>query len=280
MLDILSQHLAQTSTPEFFASIASAFQTFERVGLENYENGFEELLMTDDLDVVQGASTTEAVLELTCELLRRVLGDHGVVATPEATCTQLNDLVNALLDLQTYSDFETITATASLDGEPNEVFAELVALVTPHQPQEVMVWLQDVSYFLLKRIRELAKRDPSPAEAAEQAERVAMHRGLLEKAVACAALSNQLDVTNAVRQGLSLGLPFFVYIQRFGYQLQFYSADRAGQELLAMAYASRDGWANPSGMVHEHVERYVSNMDTLTAIDVDVTNRLLKINQS
>lgn len=281
MLDILSQHLAQTSTPEFYASIQAAFKTFERLQLENYETGYEELLMTDDDDTVKGtAETNDSILGLTIGLLQRVLSDHGVQLTAEATVSQANDTVNAVLDLQTYSDLGTLQATAGLDGEPNEVFAELMALVTPYQPQEVMVWLEDVNYFLLKRIRELAQREPTPEDTADQNERVAMHRQKLTKAIEVQALDRKLDVLDAIREGLALGLPFLIYLQRFGYQLQFYSAARAAQELLAMALAARDAHANPTGMVHEHIERYINNMDTLTSIDVEITNRLLKINQS
>lgn len=278
MLDILRQHLAENSTSELTAQLEQAFQTFERIGLENYEPGYEEILMTTDNDAVGTKDTLGAVVELTAALLRQILRAHSVTLIEHVPLTMLTDVVNALLDLQNFSDLPTLQATASLDGLPNEVFAELCALVTAHPVAELMVYLEEVDWHLPRRLRDLASRELTPEQAGEYGQHVAKHRELLLGAIQADALPTQLDFTEAVRQGMPLGLPFATYMQRFGWQLAQWDVERSGQELLAMALASRDGYSNPRGMIAEHIEKFIPGLDRVTAIDVDVTNRLMKIN--
>lgn len=278
MLDILQQHLAENATPELRAAIDQAHQVFERIGLENYEPGYQEILMIDGSEVAGTKDTLVAITELTQALLRKILADHTITVVEDTPLEMLIDLVTALLDLQAFSDLATLHATASLDGLPNEVFCELLALVSAHTVPELMAYVDEVSYFLIKRVKELAEREPTPEQAAEQAERVARHRAVYQRARAAEALPKQLTVTDAVLSGMSMGLPFFSYIQRFGWELQRWDVKRSGAELLAMALISRDGIDNPRAMIQQHIEQYVPGLDRVTQIDVDIADRLMKIN--
>lgn len=279
MLDILRQHLAQSSTAEMLAMVEAAHHTFERIELQNYEQGFEELLLIDEAEVSGGADLNVSILELTCELLRQILREHGVVCTPEAPCQVLTDLVNALLDLPSYSDTATLQATARFDGEASEAFAEVVALLTEYAPEDLMVHLESVDFYLIKRIREISQRELSEEELERQSQRSRQYAQKLARGVRSTVLSEQLETLAAIRQGLPLGMPFSVYIQRFGHQLQQWTSERSAQELLAMAFASRDGLNNPRGVVEECLPKYVPISDRVVDIEVHLGDKLLRLEQ-
>lgn len=278
MLDILQQHLAENATPELLAVMQDAHTAFERLGMENYESGFEELLMIEGSEVAGTKSAVDSALELTQALLRQVLAAHAVVLSEDTPLRVQVDVINALLDLQSYSDLAALQATASLDGLPAEVFAELVALVSTYTPHELLVYVEDVSWFLIKRLRELCSRTLTSEEVAEQNERLERFRAKILLAQACQVLAPDLAVTRAVQDGLALGLPFTTYLQQFGWQLAQWDVARSGQELLAMALMSRDGIDNPRAVVSEHIEKYIPGLDRVTQIDVDIASRLLTLN--
>lgn len=278
MLDILQQHLAENATPQLLASVEQAHQLFERMGLENYEPGFQEILMIQGSEVAGTKDSVTDIVELTDALLRQILRDHGITLTAETPLQVLTDVGNALLDLQNFCDLETLRATASLDGTTIEVFCELCHLVTQYTVPELMVYFEEVNWFLPRKIRELADRELTPEQAAQQGERIQRHRQLIQQASQAGVFDGQVDVFNAVRGGMSMGLPFAVYMKSFGAQLAQWPVERSGQELLAMALISRDGCDNPRAMVAEHIEHYIPGLDRVTAIDVDIATRLMKIN--
>lgn len=278
MLDVLQQHLAETATPEVLACVEQAHQLFERIGLENYEQSFEELLMIDGSELAGERDTVTAICALTCSYLRQILLEHAVVCADHASMQFLVDLVGGLLDLQDYSDTGTLQAVCQLEGLPVELFGELMSLVTPHTAHEVMVYTEEVDRGLITRVQELANRVLTVDEQQENNLRTERHR-LKLLALEAALGTVKLDFTQAVRQGLLLGLPFATYLQQFGAKLQNYTGVQAGQELLAMALASRDGVDNPRGVIEDQIEHYVSSMDSTTQALVAVGDLLLKINQ-
>lgn len=278
MLDILQQHMAATATPELQHALAAAHATFERIGLEDYEQSFEDILMSAE-DVFNGNEpVVQQVMQLTGAYQRQILRDHGVLVHDDVTVAQMNTLINGLLDIQSYSDLATLQATATLDGPAVEVFCEVMALVTEHDSPEItMTWVDEVDFALIQRLRELSARELTSDEQADDQARQREYTERLRRLLALPGMEPALDTVRAIRDGMKMGMPFAAYLQRLGFQLQFYTPQRCAQELYAMGVISRDASGNPRAAIHEHIEKFITSTEQITKIDVAVGELLVKM---
>lgn len=278
MLDILRDHLSQAATPELLAVIEAAHDVFERIGLEDYEQGFEELLMTGEDEVASDVDPVMAISALTDEILRKILREHGVMASEEANTVFLTTLVTAILDLQDWEDLDTIERICTLDGPPEEIFGELVALVSQENVDEVMTMLVTVDQFLITRMKELTVR---PDPVSDYAERTEQARGYILKLQALFRLvgTNKLKTARLLTEGFTVGLPFMVYADVLGREFETLTVDKAAAELLAMALISSDGSENPRSVITQNIEHLISNIDQVTRVDVAIGDLLLRLSQ-
>jgi hypothetical protein len=273
MLDVLQTYLDDAATPEMRDSLVAAHNTLERVGLSNYEQGFEELLMIDG-DTDHGG-TIDSICELTKQLLFQALKQHTVLLTTEATVDTAVMFVNGILDLQDYSDIHTVYNIANQPGLPEEVFAELMRLVTPKNTDELLYEIQSVNALLIDRVKEMASplsgEDPDTDHLIwEQKHITYLNRFLI------LAGTDQLHVIKAIKEdGLNVGYPFAVYIKLLGRDLENMSPAQAARELLAMAYISSDGMETPQIVIKANVDNYISHIDAITKIDIEIGKLLL-----
>jgi hypothetical protein len=275
MLDILRDYISQNATPEMLATLEVAFLTFERIGLEDYERQYEEILMiADDDELNAGVDTMSAVVTLTKELQRKILREHGIFLMPEVTVEFLDQTISTLLDVQEREVTDELTSVLAMEGRPEELFAELMALFTPLVADEILLHLFSVEAFAITRLRDMleAKQTQDVVDEALVAHNVEM----LTK---FAKVAKSLETLKFYKSGMPPGVPFVNYINWLGHELEQMPVDKVALELLGMALASSDGVDNPRGVIKEHIDRYISNLDSITKIDVVVTDTLLKINQ-
>lgn len=271
MLDVLEAYLKQNAMPELLVALREAHQAFERIDFPNYQEVFLDLIMVDDEN--DHGDTLLEIVKLTKTIQRQILREHDIVLRNEASIDMLTTFINGVLDLQDYEDKDAIWQTANLDGDPEEVFAELLTLVTPLTADDLLVEIETVSDMLVMRIKELAQSQPTAPSEETQA-MLEQHIGALKKL--CDFIGDhELDTVKMLAQGTQVGYPFAVYLGTFGHDLETLSVEQATHELLAMAYISSDGVNNPQSVITEQLEQYISNIDMITKINVKVSEILL-----
>lgn len=271
MLDVLRSYLSEAATPELKAALEQSQELFERIELPEFESGYEELLATDG-EVEHGA-TLPAIVELTRELQQKILVDHGIRLTNEATVAVLNQVIEGVLDLPDYEDTDAMVQLCNMEVPAQEVFAELMALVTTLSTEEVLVYVDSVDQALIDAIRQHARTFSNEVINAA-AEGYSVHVERLTQF--CELIGTRdLSVLDGVKMGLRLGLPFVTYADMVGRELETMSVDKASYELVAMALASSDGTNNPKTVIKDNLEHYISSIDMITKIDVKVTDILL-----
>lgn len=156
MLDILRDYLVEATSPENVDAIEKAHEAFDRIGLQDYNPGFEQLLMIND-ESDQG-DTLGGIIDLTKSLANGILKQHSITVSDEATVSILTEFIDAIVELQQASDhIPEILKICAQQHDPEELFSELVALVGTHEAEHYLVDLVYVSDALITRISELAQ---------------------------------------------------------------------------------------------------------------------------
>jgi len=273
MLHNLQTYLRTTATPELTAAVEEAHELFDELGMENYEPGYEELLMMHG--TVDPDQTLMSITELTNQLQRRILQEHDIeLIESEIATSTYNSLIRGLLQLQDYEDFATLTTITMLDNSNEEILAEALSLVTEKTPDEWMEYIDSVGMFLIARLRELAyKEKPLDFDALERAEQ---HLSRLQKFQDLIG-NAELTLSKRLKDGLSVGYPFTTYTNP---ELDALPAEQAAQELVAMALVSKEGLNNPRGIIRSHLEEQISSIDKITKIDIEVNKLLLALERA
>lgn len=266
MLDILRDYVATTATPELLTALEQAHQTFERIGLENYEQGFEEIIMTDRVDDVDTGDTLIYIERFTRDLQRKILTQHGVSVSEDAGVDFMRALIDGILDVQNYEGVTDVKRALETDEAPEEQFASIMSMVTALSAEEILLDLETVDSALLKRIGELDTELPEPdAEdnVAARNEHLRLFRLL------CAMMgTNQLVVAQFLRDGLDLGYPFEVYFNLAVPHFTGMLPAHVAQELMAMAVISSDGIKEPVATIRAKLEDVSTDMDVITRTDI------------
>lgn len=273
MLDILREYLSEAAPPAVKDAVEAAHQAFERVQLPAYEEGFEELLLTDDTNDTGG--TVDSIIRLTQQLQSKILAEHGIVLHEDTSLEVGTILIEGLVDLPDYGDPDRVWQTASMDGSTEEVFAELMALVTPYPVEEVLVAVESVSTTLITRVKDVV---PSPEERAlSDADRATQRNYLHRLQGFCQLIDNsQLKIVALLQQGLDVGFPLATYADTIGRDLESLSPEAAAHELIAMAIVSSDCSNNIAAGVQQQLDHYIANLNLITRITIVVRDLVVK----
>lgn len=275
MLDILRDFIHTTATPELATSLQNAHGLFERIGLENYEPGFEEALMLNDNS--DPVDTLTAVVELTNDLQRQILTRHDVgLIEHEVPTSMLSVFIQGLLDIQNYSDSHQLLQTTLLDLPEEEIFAEVMALVSQHSADELLPYVESVGTFLITRLRELGQQPTLLSAHTDDESKLV----LIEKLQKFCTFINDfaLETTDLLAAGMDVGYDFIVYAREIGREMETWPAAKAAKELIAMALISEDGNANPRAIIQSQIEHFIASVDQITRIDMEISKLLLEWN--
>jgi hypothetical protein len=274
MLGILDDYLSDATTPEVKEAIRQAHELFDSYGLDTYEPGFEEILMTGDN--VDTGETVNLIMQLTKSLQHQTLERQGVVISEDATITQLNLFLRGLRLMPDYDNPSALLGLLSMSTGPKEIVAEVMALVTGTSPDEFFMLVLNVDPNLLELMVENLDQisvDEDPETIVLKRNRVAQYKEFIE-----ISGIEQLKVAYLLDHGMDVGHPFTVYLNVIGQDFEEMSPVEVANELVAMCVISSDANENPRAAISEHLEQYVSDINKITKIDLVVGELLLKLN--
>jgi hypothetical protein len=272
MLDILKNYL-DDAAPHMTSLIKDAFAVFERAELPNYEDGFVEMLMVgDNADIT---TTVDKIVHHVLELQNEILQQHEVRLIDSATMATHTLFITALLDIEKYGDIAMLYKTACLNNHPNEVFAEIVALVSHKSADELLPEIESVSMALIGKIKDMCESVPEPLSEAEAYVRQ-HYIDNLNKFLDFIG-TRELFIVEVIVAGVDPGYTFLTYLNFIGKDLENKTNEKAAHELIAAAIISEDGCHNPSNIIQKNIENYISDLDRITRINIIITDLLLKL---
>jgi hypothetical protein len=262
MLTLLSDFLDMATTPEEKIRIEDAFAAFDRIGLDDYEQGFEQIIECRETD--DATLTMDAVLQLVAELQHKILSMHLIFMTEDTTMRMNTNLIHGLMDLQEHEERAAIKSIVALDMPTREVFCELMAFVTEYTVDTLLEFVKEVSPSLIARIKEIRADDDLEGE-----EVASERKALIDKFTRFDLyLPNGAPsfTRDMLKQGVDVGMPFTVYAAQMGNNFEQLDPAIIAEEMFAMALVSIDGNTSPLNIIKDNLDRYVSNADTMTAV--------------
>lgn len=275
MLDILHDYLVDATSPENVDSIERAHEAFDRIGLHHYENEFQEIIMISD-ERDEG-DTLGSIIDLTKHLAGQILTQHSITVSDECTVTTRTEFINALMDLQQATDHITdILSICAQQNDPEELFAELVALVGTHEAEHYLVDLEIVSPMLITRIKELVDREILADDSVDQDRMNREERIMRFNHFMHFILDPDLAIMQIAHMGVDAGFPFEIYANLIGRDFEGMEPVVAAQNLIGMAFLSEDGFQNPTSIIKANIDQFVSDVDVITKIDIAVSDLLVR----
>lgn len=272
MLDILYDYLTQATTPELTQALVHAHALFATLEVEDFQDGFEDLLMV--ADNTDPGDTVTQIVQLTNQYQADILRAHDVLLTPDqAVPTSIyNTFIQGLVDLQNYEDVGQLSRLTLLDTSSEEVFAEVIALVSHQSADELLPYLEQVGQALILRLREYAY---TPAITLLEASVPGERQRYLDALNAYCDMVGTRDffIVVKLQSGMQPGYPFDVYLT---HDLEQLEEKTLADELIATAFVSRDGFDNPRSVIKANLERLVFDLDQLTRVDILINQRLVE----
>lgn len=276
MLDILEQFLNEKVTSELKTTIGNSIQIFEDFNLPDYEEKYEQILMLHDS--VDASTTSTAIFETTYELVTQLLNEHGTFYNEETPLDVLNNFLRAIHEIQIYDNPDDVIRTCQLDESENVVFCELISLVSEMPVEQMLIYVDKVDKSLISRIYDLMLL--WNGEEHEEVSIDAVKELVLRlKAFTRFIMSTDLIAVNLLTLGTSANLPYAVYLDIVGKNIEMMKNDYAAKELIGLALISSDASNNTQIAIRNNIEKYISDPIKITAIDIEVSKLLLGFSQ-
>lgn len=157
MLDSLTEHLRTASSPLVQQGITEAVELFEQYGLQDYNDAYDDLLMSAD-NADMGGTTLEIVV-LTREFQNQILHQLQITLGDSTTVSQANLVLRAFRQLETTELKDQITALTSEDGDNLQIVTEIVALLSGEKAENLYEVIVDVGDSLIFRIQTLCESE-------------------------------------------------------------------------------------------------------------------------
>lgn len=273
MLDILDDYLSGATTPELKESIRRAHELFDEYGLDTYERDFEEILLTGDN--ADTGVTVDSIYNLTRSLQFKILEAHQLVIDEDAAPSVLNIFLEGIKKIPDYDDPDTLYGILAQPVDPMELIAECIGLVTGHSVDWLHTKVDNCGQQLLVEIvRNLDQRhfNVSAEEMVLKAKLVQRYQRFL-----MIADIKQLKIAYLLEHGLDVGHKVMVYLNLIGPDFEEMEATYVANELVACCTISSDATDNPRAAVTAHLEKFISDMNTITKVDLAVGELLLKL---
>lgn len=273
MLDILDSYLSSACMPDLKEAIRHAHELFDRYGLDTYEKDFEEFLMTGDQ--ADSGRVLQDVYDLTRSLQFKILEEHQLVIHEDTRPSVLNIFLEGLLRLPDYDDPDALYGILIQPNDAMELIAECIALVMGYSADHLHQYVTYCGSALLQQVvRKLDQKHfaASDEEIVAKRERVQAYNTFL-----AVAQIKQLKIAYLLEHGLDVGHPVMIYLNLIGQDFDEMEATYIANELVAMCLISSDANTNPRQVVTEQLDKYVSDMNKITKVDLAVGELLLKL---
>lgn len=276
MLAILKETLDSQASPEFVSMIDEAHALFDDYELPDFTFEFEQILGIAD-NSEPGDLNTQ-VYELTRELQFQVLHSHLVFPSTEATVSNLNKILTALMKIEQTEFIEEVLSICENEINPTEAFCEVIALVGGYEISDIVASIEHVEISLIRRTMELMIRRKE-----SEFLNVIDHTTRTEVINRYKDFSNDPAFPEAplmsryFEEGAELGLTFDTYIKYVREHLQSEKADAIAREYIAAALISCDVPKNPREVIKDKLNDVYTEIDIITPILISVDKQLLDL---
>ncbi len=278
MLAILQDHLSLTETPEMINLYERAIDLFEKYDLEDYEMGYDDILMSAD-GAVDGISISgnDALHGLTVRYADLILTEHQIVLSNEATLLHRILVLEFIRQIE-YTELvsECFETLSSEDWDNLDKFGKCMEIVSGVVEEDSMLFLEQVPDCVIKTMQEYFGRRVElevATETLDQSVKDVFRE--MDKYVRIIKGQEMRSAKYLFDEEGCVGLPFEHHFNQNKDYLLKLPLQAMIYECIGFALLSEDGLANPEKIILASVGAYIGDLDRLTVIQYEISKILI-----
>lgn len=280
--DELKNYLTQATSPEIVALYDRAINVFDAFGIEDY-------MLTFDAEVGEQANNGDTAIvdglyQVLLGMVTNLLKQHGIFVTDESTLSERILLLETIQKVQNWEDRAGIAMLVSQDVSSEEIFAELVELITNTSSDNVLTTLSYVESALITRIgEEFGENNDELIDSDTNAAQVADYYRVR------AVFGDPTKFDRLITYQGFAGMPFKVYLNAWMLENERYLAPEAYSEnllkifsydLVYMAAVSEEGLSKAIPTIRENLSSIYSDLNITTRLYNQVLARLTEVHNA
>jgi hypothetical protein len=279
MLSILQDHLSQTVPPAMMELFERANDLFEKFDLEDYQLGYEDLLVSSD-GAVDGASTcsSEALYNLTMQYLKQITDEHQITLNPEAQMLQYILVLEFIRQIEfTELIQDCLDALACEDFDNLDKFTMCMSIVSAVPEEDSMLFLDVIPDCVIRTMKDyFARRVDLEVETDMLDPEVKAVYREMDKYARVIKGQDMRSYKYLFDEEGAIGLPFENhYRQNEAYLLKL-PVQAMVYECIGFALVSEGGLTNPQQVIMDCIGRAITDLEQTTKIQFEISKTLIE----
>lgn len=279
MLPILQDHLSLTVPPPMMELFERANDLFEKYDLEDYQLGYEDLLVSSD-GAGDGMSTctTDSLYNLTMQYLRQITTEHQITLNPEAGMLQYILVLEFIRQIE-YTELveDCLDALSCEDLDDLDKFTRCMEIVSSIPEEESMLFMEPVPECVIATMREYFKRrvelevDTDPLDPNTKA----VYREM-DKYARIIKGQEMRSYKYLFDEEGTIGLPFKHHYRQNEQYLLALPVQALVYECIGFALLSEGGMENPQQIIMECLGQAITDLEQTTKIQFEISRTLIE----
>jgi hypothetical protein len=249
-----------------------AFEIFDDYGIEDYDTPFMDMLgVFDNSDYSSFISEFESKISNT---LLSIIKDHGITLVEDIRIDQINNIAQALLDIQYYEDKDSIARILETHyDDDHEKLAELLNLAVPGDIQSTAILIEEMNDNLFNKLElYISDATTDSSEAIESSDSDKLIIANLKNYRSFINRDEKLIVFKVIEMGFTVGLDFDVYGRYLKRYVQDFSDIRkAAEEYFATLLAAKQSHNSPLNYYRKISSEYIDDLEIISKMDVELS---------
>ena len=243
--------------------------------MDLFDRIYGEAAHLSDVEVIDGFNNTLDTI------LTTIIAQHGILLNESCIISDKLKISSGLFRLNNYQDTGTLLLILETEQSPQEIFSELMELVSDYKTEHVLSMLESVSDFFIDNFKEIIitpeknKLIPAELAALQVSDFLKFKAKITNRVLWCDKYFNHVE---------AIGLPFTIYLQVYLIEQRdfFTESNLAGvaEELIAIACLSEETSNKTTELVRAYAERIYSDLNLLTKLDIQVTKLLMEFHRA
>ena len=263
-------------TVDLFDNAIDVFNDFDIPDyMDIFDRVYGEATGLSDVEMVDGFNNTLDTI------LTTIITQHGIELNTSPIISDKIKICSGLYRLSTYEEKQTLLLVLDSGQSDQEIFGELMELVSDYKTEHVLSMIDSVSEFFISNFKELILTP-------EQNKLVSVEHSALQVAD---FLKFKENVTNRVlwtdkyfKHVEAIGLPFAIYLQVYLIEQRAFFTESnltgVAEELIAMACLSEETSSKTLELVRKWASYVYSDLNLTTKLDIQINKLLMEFHRA
>lgn len=258
-------------TDELSREINRSFNLLKDFQLNNIESPYNDIIMQHQ--EVHNEQLMDMFIAQLNRHLDYVLSEHTIFLIDEATITEKNEVLAALLLVQDLEDYTGITSALESLASDEEQLADIISDLSQLPKVEVIRLVESFNPKMLANLLEYVTQKTQEKLEEPNPEILKSYK-LFNKCFGTNHIGNEL-----VEHGLLLNQPFELYLNYVKEVLTSGNAKDIALNIYSLLVVSSDGNTQPNAVYREYSQGLLQDLNQIKAVESELTQLVSIFNQ-